>query len=358
MFDRFKVHDFRAYAEFKLSKYEEAEADYEAALAAGRYTPEEAARTTKILFRVAARNQQYAKAIEYGNQLVSAGKAKPDDLTFVAQLYYLSRQCDDSVAWADEALTAFKQAGEAPSVTAYQLKLQCATDTGNTAAMSASLVDLVRLTDDPTYWNILLRLERQGERNDDDLLMIYRIMSGTGSMEADTDYIEMAQLLGDSALAGEAAAVLQKALSLRIVRDEHRERVTRLLDALQGHADADQSGLLRQAAESRESSIGELDVKLGQIYYGFEDYQSSAEAITRGLRKGLVTHKADAYVYLGLAQLKLKNFAAAQRAFASLKNVPDVSPNLLRLWGLYADTLAGQPQRVDAVGLRQTGDRD
>jgi acyl-CoA-binding protein len=58
-------------------------------------------------------------------------------------------------------------------------------------------------------------------------------------------------------------------------------------------------------------------------------------------------------VYLGLAQLKLKNFAAAQRAFASLKNVPDVSPNLLRLWGLYADTLAGQTQAAEQGAPRQ-----
>ena len=35
--------------------------------------------------------------------------------------------------------------------------------------------------------------------------MIYRIMYNTNSMNADTDYIEMAQLLGDAALPGEAA---------------------------------------------------------------------------------------------------------------------------------------------------------
>jgi hypothetical protein len=83
-------------------------------------------------------------------------------------------------------------------------------------------------------------------------------------------------------------------------------------------------------------------VKVGEIYYGFENYQQSVEAITRGLRKGLLTHKDEAYVYLGLAQLKLKNFAGAQWAFANLKNVPNVSSRILKLWGLYTDTLASQ----------------
>ena len=34
------------------------------------------------------------------------------------------------------------------------------------------------------------------------LLMIYRIMYNTNAMNADTDYIEMAQLLGDAGAAG------------------------------------------------------------------------------------------------------------------------------------------------------------
>jgi hypothetical protein len=71
--------------------------------------------------------------------------------------------------------------------------------------MEGPLVDLIKLTNKTTYWNTLLRLERQDERDDHNLLMIYRIMYNTNSMTADTDYIEMAQLLGDAALPGEAA---------------------------------------------------------------------------------------------------------------------------------------------------------
>jgi hypothetical protein len=290
---------------------------------------------------------------------LAARKYTPDDLTFMAQIYYLQRHCDDTVAWADRALAASKQAGEAPKENAYQFKLQCASDAGNTAGMESPLVDLIKLTHKTTYWNTLLRLERQDERDDHNLLMIYRVMYNTGSMNADTDYIEMAQLLRDAALPGEAAAVVDKAMSSGIVKDEHKERTMRLLDALQGRADSDRKGLPQQAVESSESSVGDLDVKLGELYYGFEDYRQSVEAITRGLQKGLVTHKDDAYVYLGLAQLKLKNFTGAQRAFASLKNVSDVSSRTLKLWGLYADTLTGDAQIAEQFGLRQPrlGDR-
>ena len=62
-------------------------------------------------------------------------------------------------------------------------------------------------------------------------------------------------------------------------------------------------------------------------------------AINAGLQKGGVKHPEDAYVYLGLSQAALKNYAEAKKAFAQLKTVPTLSPKILRLWLLYADRL-------------------
>jgi len=341
-FDKFKIHDFKGFAEFRLSKYKEAEADYEAALAAGEYTPEEAARTTKLLFRVAAQNQQYAKAIEYGKQVAESATVTPDDLNIMAQLYYLQKDCKNTGAWADKALAASKKAGEAPKENTYQFKLQCASDAGDTAGMEGPLTDLIRLTNKTQYWNTLLRLERQDERDDHNLLMIYRIMYNTNSMNADTDYIEMAQLLGDAALPGEAAVVLGKAASTGVIKDEHKERTTRLLKSLQDRADADKRGLAQQEAEAGKSTAGELGVKLAEVYYGFGDYQKAVDAINQALQKGNIRHVDEAYVYQALADAQLKNFADAKKALANLKNVPNLSPRVLKLWELYAATL-GMP---------------
>jgi hypothetical protein len=341
-FDKFKIHDLKGYAEFKLTKYKEAEADYEAALAAGQYTPEETARTTNLLFRVAAQNQQYAKAIEYGKQVTDSPTAKPDDFNIMAQLYYLQKDCKNTVAWADKSLAASKKAGETPKENTYQFKLQCASDAGDTAGMEGPLVDLIKLTNKTTYWNTFLRLERQDERDDHNLLMIYRVMYNTNAMNADTDYIEMAQLLGDAALPGEAAAVLSKAMSNGIVKDEHKERTARLLKSLQDRADADKKGLPQQEAEAGKSASGELSVKLGEVYYGFGDYQKAADAIAQGLQKGNIKHQDEAYVYQALADAQLKNYAEAKKAIANLKSVPNIGPRVLKVWELYGATL-GMP---------------
>ena len=95
----------------------------------------------------------------------------------------------------------------------------------------------------------------------------------------------------------------------------------------------------QEEAEANKSAAGELDVKLGEVYYGFGEWQKSADAINKGLQKGNIKHQDEAYVYLGLANAQLKNYPEAKKAFANLKNVPNISPRVLRLWTLYSDKL-------------------
>jgi hypothetical protein len=339
-FDKKTIYDFKGFAYVKLNNLKAAEQAYEAAIATGAYSPEDAAKTTRMLFRLSAGNQQYAKAAEYGKQVADSGTATADDLGILSQIFYLQKDCKNSGLWADKAIAAARKAGEAPKENLYQFKLQCASDSGDTPGMAATLVDLIKLTNKTNYWNTLLRIERQEERDDHNTLMLYRVMYDTASMNAGTDYIEMAQLLGDAALPAEAQTVLEKAMGTAgLITDQQKERTTRLLNSLKARADADKKGLAQLDAEATKNPAGELDVKLGEVYYGVGDYQNAVTAINRGLQKQQIKHLDEAYVYLGRAQVALKNAADAKKAFAGLKNVPNVSPRVLKLWELYADTL-------------------
>jgi len=245
-FDKKTIYNFKGFADIKLNNLKAAQGEFEKAIASGDATPEEINSMTRTLFGIAASTQQYQKTIDYGKTLVDNGTATNDNLAIIAQSYYLLKDCKDSAIWADKAVAAARKAGETPKENLYLFKLQCASDAGDTPAMDAVLVDLIKLTNKTSYWNTLLRIERQDERDDRNTLMIYRVMYNTNSMNADTDYIEMAQLLGDAALPGEAAAVLDKALSTGVIKDEHKERTNRLLAALKARADSDQKSLLQR----------------------------------------------------------------------------------------------------------------
>ena len=338
-YDKKTIAEFKGICYVRLNNLKAAQTSYEQALATGGYTADELPKTYRLLFQLAATNKSDAKAIEYGKQASDAGSATDDDLLIMAQLYYQQKDCKNSAVWGDKAVAAFKKAGQQPKEVLYQIKLQCASDANDTIAMKAGLYDLIRLTNKTSYWNNLIRLERQDERDDHNTLMIYRIMFDTNSMNADTDYIEMAQLLGDAGLPGEAQAVLEKAMSSGALKDEHKERTSRLLTALKTRADADKKGLPQLDAEAQKNPAGQLDVKLGEVYFGAGDYQNAATAISRGIGKGQVKQLDEAYVYLGRAQVGLKNTAEAKKAFEKLKSVPNESARVLKLWELYSDKL-------------------
>jgi hypothetical protein len=338
-YDKKTIAEFKGICYVRLNNLKSAQAAYEQALATGGYTADELPKTYRLLFQLAATNKQDTKAIEYGKQAAEAGSATDEDLLIMAQLYYQQKDCKNSAVWGDKSIASFKRAGQPPKEVLYQLKLQCASDGNDTNGMKTALYDLIRLTNKTNYWNNLIRLERQDERDDNNTRMIYRVMFDTNSMNADTDYIEMAQLLGDAGLPGEAQVVLEKAVSSGILKDEHKERTTRLLNALKTRADADKKGLPALEAEAGKNPAGQLDVKLGEVYFGAGDSQNAAAAISRGIGKAQVKDLDQAYVYLGRAQVALKSTAEAKKTFEKLKSVPNISPRVLKLWELYADKL-------------------
>jgi hypothetical protein len=262
-----------------------------------------------------------------------------DDLVVMAQLYYLEKDCKNSNVWGDKAIAAARKSGEAPKENLYLFKLKCADDANDTPGKIGALYELVRLTKKTEYWNNLIRLERQDERDDHNTLMIYRIMYDTKSMNADTDYIEMAQLLGDAGLPGEGQSVLEAAMASPLMKDEHKERTTRLLDSLRTSAETDKKGLTQLDDEAARNPAGDLSVKAAEVHFGFRDYAGAITAVNAGAQKGQIKHLDEGYLYLARSHDALGNHADAMKAFAQLQSVPNISLRVLRLWNLYAETI-------------------
>jgi tetratricopeptide (TPR) repeat protein len=116
------------------------------------------------------------------------------------------------------------------------------------------------------------------------------------------------------------------------------ERATRLLNAMRVRAQADRERLPRLEVEAANAPSGDPYIHIGALYYGFGDYPHAIVFIERGLEKGHSANLEEAYVYLGLAEQAVGDPQAARKAFANLKDVPGISPRVLRLWTLYAET--------------------
>lgn len=339
-FDHKTIDDLKAYAYVKLGNMPAAEQAWEAALQTGACSPADTLRFTRAVFQLSYNAHDYAKAIDYGKKLIALGQGGEDIYAVIGQGYYLTNNCQQADVYMDKAIAASRKAGKAPQEGYYQIKLRCAFDAKDNAAEIRLFADLARLTNKPEYWNSLLRLERQNTRQDKNLLMIYRLMYNTNSMKVSSDYVEMAQLLGDAALPEEATAVVQKAIASGVVQPAQSARVNRLLTEMQKRSTADRKGIPGYVRDANKSASGQSDVKLGEVYYGIGDYASAVQAINKGLKKGEVKNLGQAYVYLGLSYVQLKNLPAAKKAFAKLKTVSSMPADIQKLWALYGDTLS------------------
>ena len=113
-----------------------------------------------------------------------------------------------------------------------------------------------------------------------------------------------------------------------------RDKPRIVLDSAQkGHIDQ-----LLNRTEAAKADSGGPFVRLGELYYGFGKYELAIAAIQRGLIKGQISHVDEAYVYLGLSEQAVGDLEEARSAFSKLKDVPGISPRVLRLWTLYAET--------------------
>lgn len=101
--------------------------------------------------------------------------------------------------------------------------------------------------------------------------------------------------------------------------------------------------------DAAKSDSGGPFVRLGELYYGFGEYEFAIVSIQLGLAKGKIAHLDEAYVYLGRAERALGDFDEARNAFNMLKNVPGISPRVLRLWTLYAETQLSASSQQSAL---------
>ena len=241
----------KGFANIKLNNLKAAQAEFEKSLATGAASAEDKTSMTRTLFGIAASTQQFQKTIDYGKEMVDGGTATANDIAIIAQSYYQLKDCKNASVWADKAVAASRKAGEAPKENLYLFKLPGALDASDNTAMIPVLMDLIRLNNKSTYWNTLLRIERQDERDDHNTLMLYRVMYDTNAMTVGTDYVEMAQLLGDSALpAPKRRPTLEKALASRSDHPDAQKERTNLAGSFKTRADADRKGQAQLDSEA------------------------------------------------------------------------------------------------------------
>jgi tetratricopeptide (TPR) repeat protein len=333
-YEEYATDDMLGIVYVNLQDYANAAAAFEAGYASGAMPEDLIAPRLKAITQLYYQAKNYAKATEAGNRYLKQVGADAEIAMLVGQGYYIQK---DFKRASESFHAALKQAAdkqEVPKEDWLQLAMSADYEQGNSAAVQSTLETLVANYPQPKYWQDLLTMMEKNLRGSTKTsLDIYRLMLATGVMKEANEYTEMANVSLQQGLPGEAKRVLEKGMEAGALgAGPQKDRDRALLATATQQAATDQKQLDAGAAEAKAQKTGDADVKFGEAYWSYGQYDKAIELIQRGIAKG-VKDKNDAQLRLGIAYLNAGKLSEAQEAFKAITpNTP--SAQIARLWVL------------------------
>jgi tetratricopeptide (TPR) repeat protein len=335
-FDAFTMSQFRAYIYTSTRQEGEAARELENTLNSPCMPEARKADTLKNLVGLYTALRNYPKAIDYGNRALKLSR-DPEIQIYVAQAYYQSGNNKEAVNLMNQAL---EQGGGRPKEQQLLLILSACTKTNDNACQRKVLEKLVVNYPKTEYWQNLTDALRKGDNNDLQTLNVMRLASHIKVMKKPDEYKEFAQLSLDEKLSCEAQAVLEDGFAKKVFVDKRDVDVnTRLLNTAKTRCVAEKAAVAPAENAANQATTGDAFVKAGAQYLVGGNPGKGAELIQKGITKNSLgkgdqyeaQRTDEAYILLGIAQLKNNNKPEAEKAFRAVKRDPTMA-SIARFW--------------------------
>jgi lipopolysaccharide biosynthesis regulator YciM len=335
-YEEYKINEIVAYVAINLQDYGTATKAYEATLESGELSPAELKQRLDQLTKIYYQAKNYPKAIQFGNRYLKDVGSDTEIALLVAQSYYLQKDYPHTIEATQALIKIANQAGQPAKEEWLKLMMSSQHEAGRDNEAMATLEQLLSKYPSPAYWrDMFIYVQNQGNSSDRKSMEIYRLKLLTGSLR-DSEYVEMAQLAMALGFPGDAKSVLEKGFNSKILgTGPSKDRENRLLTLAQTNSATDQKGLPSFEKEAIAAATGDADLKLGEAYASYGEYDKAIEAMKRGLKKGGLKANDEAHLQLGVAYVGAKRNSDAISEF---KAVPADSKlaGVARLWSIYA----------------------
>ena len=186
------------------------------------------------------------------------------------------------------------------------------------AKMSKTLETLIaRSPSKKSYWLLLSAAYFELDRNDE-ARSIVQLAYRQGLLDQDREIRALARLLLANGLPYEAANVLEKAMTDKLVptqEDSYELLTNAFLQAREGERALDP---LTKGADLSEDA--QLYMLLGKVHLQRDRYQDAVAVLNQGLAKAKPDQRARVYLLIGVAQLGANRLDDAEVAFRSARN--------------------------------------
>jgi tetratricopeptide (TPR) repeat protein len=334
-FDQFHISEIRGYVYTNLKQEADAARELEAGLNSPCMPEAKKTERLKTLVNAYTRLRNYPKAIDYGNRAMKVS-GDPELKVLVAQAYFQSGNNREAARIMEEYLNGASK----PKENDLLLVAAACGKVGDKACSKKVFEKLVVNYPKPDYWSNLMQEMRGGDNNDVQALNVSRLSSHVGVMKRADEYKEFAQLSLDEKLACESQAVLEEGFTKKVFVDKRDIDVnTRLLNTAKTRCVAEKAAVAAGENAGGVAATGDGLVKAGAQQLVGGNPAKAVEDIQKGIAKGNLAkgdpfeaqRTDEAYILLGIANVKNKNTPEAQKAFRAVKKDPTMV-SIARLW--------------------------
>ncbi|MGB3622132.1 tetratricopeptide repeat protein [Ketobacter sp. MCCC 1A13808] len=304
---------FYAYIYYSQDNHDQAIYSYEQLLkqdALPEALESEALYSTAQLYFV---KENYNKAINYLNRWFTlTDSPKAQAYIMLGQAYYQLGQMDKALKPITTAIAMEEKGGKRPKESWYLLLRALYFEQNNYKEGAKVLEKLVAYYPKKEYWVQLSGVYgelKQETKQLSSLEIAYR----QGLLNKESEWLTLAQLLIANDVPYKAAKVIERGVKEGIIKED-KDNLKLLSYAWSTAQEAKKAlPILAKAAETSQS--GEIDIQLGSTYYQLDEWNKSVTYLRKGIKKGDVKRKDNAYMLLGMALFNLNQFEDAQYAF-------------------------------------------
>jgi len=311
-----------------LRNYPEAIEAIEALLTTDGVPTSEKLGLYKTLAQLQGATNHFDKAIFDYNEYLKSGNGTPADYAALAQYYFAAKDCPKSLQALDKALSGGRQ----PDEDQLKVQMNCYLQMKQDDKMQAAAEEALKRFPKKIYFTQVLRAMQDKKADDLAVAEMLRLGFDRDWLEAEGDYVKLADVGLDVGATAEAQRVLEKGIQKKQVKNA--DKVERLLKQAKDRAVEDAKTIGQLDAEARAGKNGESDVRLGYRYYSMGQFDKAVEALQRGLgpeRVARVKRPDDASMILGISFTKLKKKPEADKAFNFAKADPRMA-TAAKIW--------------------------
>ena len=257
--------------------------------------------------------EEYKQAIAYLNRWFDLVESpKPQAYIMLGQAYYQLNDITQALPPIQSAISLVEQKGEIAKESWYLLLRALYFEQKHYQQAANTLEKLIQHYPKKDYW-VQLSSAYAELKQDKKQLSALEIAYRQNLLDKESEWLTLAQLMIFNDVPYKAAKVLERGINDGII-SQSKDNLKLLSYAWSSAQEAKKAlPVLIKAAET--SNTGEIDIQLGSTYYQLDEWQKAVSFLQKGINKGDVKSKENAYMLLGLSLFNLNLFEDARYAF-------------------------------------------